>query len=186
MTNARRWVAPPSSLSPLFTTSVVPTPLSAHLPSFLLRQVGAQRCVGPHHLRPSPIYSPPLCRPPHLPGYPLCVPPLVARTPIPLPRPFHANGDTNGVVRTLLPLVCGLPRPASPCPHALPHLARPASPCPSCLALPTPPFRLRAVVPSTPAAQHPSCTPSTLFACTLGAGRRECPPSLPFARRPLR
>src|SRR6266702_1015825 len=136
MTNARRWVAPPSSLSPLFTTSVVPTPLSAHLPSFLLRQVGAQRCVSPHHFRASPVYSPPLCRLPHLRGYPLCVPPLVTCTPIPLPCPLRANGDANGVVCTLLPPVCSPPRPASPCPHALPRLARPASPCPSCLALP--------------------------------------------------
>ncbi len=40
------------------------------------------------------------------------------------------------------------------------------------------PFRSWAAVPSAPAAPHPSCTPSTPFACTLEAGRKECPPSL--------
>src|SRR6266702_4298092 len=113
---------PPSSLPPSFTTSFVPTPPfecalpAAHTSSFLCRQVGAQRCVGPHHCHASPVYSPPLHRPPHLRGHPLCVPPLITRTPFPCPYPFHANGDANRVVRTLLLLVHGPPPPPAPPP----------------------------------------------------------------------
>src|SRR6266702_5850469 len=112
---------PTSSLPPSFTTSSIPTPLfecalpAAHTSSFLCRQVGAQRCVSPHHCHAPLVYSPPLHRPPHLHGHPLCIPPLVSHTPFLCPYPFHTNGDANGVVCTLLPLVHSpLPCPAPP------------------------------------------------------------------------
>src|SRR6266702_5219763 len=121
----------------------------------LHRQVctGAQRYVGPYH-----FHAPPFT-------HPLCTPPLVARTPFPRPHPFRANGDANGVVRSLLPLLRGpLPCPVSP--HPLPCPALPALPfahMPGAqegqCATP-PPFHSQAAVPSAQAAPHPACTPS--------------------------
>src|SRR6266702_4019767 len=89
--------------------------------------------------------------------HPLCTPPLVARTPFPRPHPFRANGDANGVVRSLLPLFRGPPPPLFP--------PRPRPP-------PTPPARppfapLPGLHPTLPARPR-----------TLGAGRTERPPSL--------
>src|SRR6266702_2812879 len=195
MTNARCWVALPSSLPPHHL------PLSGPPPPFRVAGGGGGGGLSP----------PPSPRPPPPPGlltpfaqaaplgHPLCVPPLVARTPIPLPHPFRANGDVNGVGCTLLPLVRGPPRPVSPCPLpclALPCLARPASPCPPS-ALRTCQGRRRDSASSpfpsvhgqwchlpwlhpTPAA----CPPPPLHARWRQGGKSVLPPFL-FARRPL-
>src|SRR6266702_3173728 len=177
-----------SPLPPSFTTSLVPAAAfacalpSAHPPSLLRRQVGAQRCVGPHHFR-APPFTHPLCtdrptcvatplRPPSPCAHPVSVPPPSSR------KPGRKGGSAHP------PPACAVPHPALP-----PALPRPASPSPlrACRgrrrdSAPPPSFPFAGSSPL-----YPGCTPPRLHVlhplCTHAGGRADRASPLPFRSR---
>src|SRR6266702_492814 len=191
MTNARHFqlrFAPPSSLPPSLTTSLIPGPPfayalpSARTPPFYTDRWGHKGVSAPHHFRPLPFTRPLRTgRPTYWP--PPLRPPSRRAHPVPAPSPFRAYGDAKGVVRTLLPLVRGPPPrpcPAPPRPPRPPLCAHAGGAGGTVLHPPSFPF-----AGSSPLC--PGCTPLQLPAlhllCAHAGGRADRASPLPFRSR---